>query len=315
VAIVHVEGPILPGAPGNDPFSLLGGGAAYSTPIRAALDRAAKDETVKAVVLRVNSPGGSAVASEIILEATKRVKATKPLVVSMGDVAGSGGYYVACGAETIFADRSTITGSIGVVSGKLSTKGLWQKLGVHWESTKRGANAGMLSGSDVFTNEQRERMQSFMDEIYGVFKGHVVAIRGAKLKKDIEELAGGRVYAGRQALELGLVDQLGGLDDAIRFVASQDGLKEGEYEIRTLPQPPSFLEMLTGEPAADPDPHSVAMPADWLRPTERLWRSAESYLEGLDPQRTAAVRQAFLLLSVMQREQVGLTMTPLRVRN
>ena len=191
------------------------GGVAYSTPIRKALDKAAEDDTVKAVVLRVDSPGGSAVASEIILNATKRVAAKKPLIVSMGNVAGSGGYYVACGTKTIFADASTITGSIGVVGGKLATNGMWDKIGVTWKPTKRGANAGMLSSGDMFTDEQRALLQGWMDEIYDVFKGHVVAIRGDKLKKDIDELAGGRVFTGQQALELGLVDQIGGLSDAI----------------------------------------------------------------------------------------------------
>src|SRR5205814_4157243 len=118
---------------------------AASTPLRAALNKAASDDTIKAVVLRVNSPGGSAVASEIILDATKRVKAKKPLVVSMGNVAGSGGYYVACGADTIFADEATITGSIGVVVGKPVTNDSGKKLGITFKPYKRGENAGMLS--------------------------------------------------------------------------------------------------------------------------------------------------------------------------
>src|SRR5262249_5281129 len=114
VAIVYVQGPIMLGGGGGiSPFGDEEG--AYSTKVRQALDEAAKDDTIKAVVLRVDSPGGSAVASEIILDATKRVKAKKPFIVSMGNVAGSGGYYVACGADTIYADEGTITGSIGVV--------------------------------------------------------------------------------------------------------------------------------------------------------------------------------------------------------
>src|SRR5690606_33868151 len=133
IAIVYVEGPIVSGSPSADPFSFAGVGAAYSSRLREALDKADEDSSIKGVVLRVNSPGGSAVASEIILDASKRVKAAKPLVVSMGDVAGSGGYYVACGSDTIFADAATITGSIGVVTGKLATQGLWDKLGVNWE--------------------------------------------------------------------------------------------------------------------------------------------------------------------------------------
>ncbi len=119
VAIVYVDGPIMLG---SGTASLFGGTqGAFSSDLRKALDKAAADDTIKAVVLRVNSPGGSAIASEIILDATKRVKAKKPFVVSMGDVAGSGGYYVACASDVIFADESTITGSIGVVGGKLAT--------------------------------------------------------------------------------------------------------------------------------------------------------------------------------------------------
>ena len=105
-----------------------------SSKIRKALDEAARDDSIKAVVLRVNSPGGSAVASEIILDATRRVKAKKPFVVSMGDVAGSGGYYVACASDIIFADESTITGSIGVVAGKLATTEMWDKVGVTFKA-------------------------------------------------------------------------------------------------------------------------------------------------------------------------------------
>ena len=165
-------------------------------------------------MLRVDSPGGSALASEIILDATRRVKAKKPFIVSMGNVAGSGGYYVACGADTIFADEATITGSIGVVGGKLATSGLYDKLGVTFKAYRRGQNAGMLASGDAFTPGERLKMRSWMDEIYGVFKGHVTAIRGNRLKKPIDDLAGGRVYTGKQALELGLVDRIGTLHDA-----------------------------------------------------------------------------------------------------
>ena len=160
-------------------------------------------------MLRVNSPGGSAVASEIILNATKRVKAKKPLVVSMGNVAGSGGYYVSMGADTIFADATTITASIGVVGGKVATTDMWNKIGVTWDSSRRGANAGLLSSDAVFSPAERKKMQGWMNDIYGVFKGHVVAARGAKLKKPIDELAAGRVFTGQQALELGLIDKIG----------------------------------------------------------------------------------------------------------
>src|SRR6185436_17913628 len=137
VGIVYVEGPIILGT-GESSILDPGNKAAASTTIRRALDKAAADDTVKALVLRVNSPGGSATASEIILNATKRLKSKKPLVVSMGNVAGSGGYYVACGSDIIFADESTITGSIGVVGGKLATGEMWDKAGIQWKGYQRG---------------------------------------------------------------------------------------------------------------------------------------------------------------------------------
>ncbi len=172
VGIVHVEGPITLG---GGQASLFGEVGATSMKVRKALDDAARDPSIKAVVLRVNSPGGSAVASEIILDATKRVKAKKPFIVSMGDVAGSGGYYVACASDVIFADESTITASIGVVGGKLATSAMWKKVGVTFKSYKRGENAGLLTSGDPFTNSERQRVQAWMDDVYEVFKGHVPA--------------------------------------------------------------------------------------------------------------------------------------------
>jgi len=143
---------VLGGQGGFSPFT-AGQAQADSTSIRKALDEVARDDSVKAVVLRVDSPGGSAVASEIILDATKRVRAKKPFVVSMGDVAGSGGYYVACGSETIFADEMTITGSIGVISGKFVTTPAWKRIGITFKEYQRGTNAGMLSSSKPFSKE------------------------------------------------------------------------------------------------------------------------------------------------------------------
>lgn len=135
VGVVYVAGPIMEGKGQASPFG--GATGAYSTEIREALEKAAADDTIKAVVLRIDSPGGSATASEIILDGTKRVKAKKPFVVSMGDVAGSGGYYVACAADTVFADATTLTGSIGVLTGKLATTEMWKK----WASLSKSTSA------------------------------------------------------------------------------------------------------------------------------------------------------------------------------
>jgi len=329
VAIVYVDGPILPGKPQPSPFG--SSGIAYSEPIRRALDKAAEDDSIKGVVLRVNSPGGSATASEIILDATRRVKATKPLAVSMGNVAGSGGYYVACASDTIFAEAGTITASIGVVSGKFATTEMWNKIGIAWKPYKRGANAGMLSSSTVFSDAERKQMRALMDEIYRDFKAHVVAIRGDRLKKNIDELAGGRVFTGKQAHDLGLVDKLGGIEDAITHVAR--AAKIEDYEVRVLPKPKTFVEQLFSDlggeeekgeagrirlaPAWRSDSTSTWPPSSSLGTLARgrsLFEAALPYLEGLDPERVAAVKAALLRLSLVQQEGVMMAMPILEIR-
>jgi protease-4 len=314
IGIVYVDGAILPGSPEPSPFET--DSEAYSTPIRKALDKIAEDKHVKAVVLRVNSPGGSAVASEIILNATKRVKAKKPLVVSMGNVAGSGGYYVSMGADTIFADATTITASIGVVGGKLATTDMWNKIGITWDSSRRGANAGLLSSDAVFTPAERKKMQSWMNDIYGVFKGHVVAARGAKLKKPIDELAAGRVFTGQQALDLGLVDKIGTLEDAIRNVAQQAKLKD--YEVRVYPEPKNFMEVLLEELSdGDRDSNHIALPASEIASPHAfsILDLALPHLKGLDRERLETVKTALRRLDLLQQERAVLMMPDISVRD
>jgi protease-4 len=311
VAIVYVEGPIVEGSAQASPLS-FGGGVAASSPIRRALDKAASDDTIKAVVLRVNSPGGSATASEIILDATKRVKAKKPLVVSMGDVAGSGGYYVACGADTIFADNSTITGSIGVVAGKMVTTDLWNNIGVSWKGYKRGANSALLGSAEVFSAEERKHLQSWMDEIYGVFRGHVASIRGNRLKKPLDEISGGRVYTGQQALELGLIDKIGTLQDAIKFAAAEAKIEK--YETRVVPEPKNFMEVLMEGMGGD-DEYAGRL-IRLSQPTAatgapNLAELAMPYLRTLDPARAAAFGRVLVQLETLRRDKVAVIMPEL----
>lgn len=233
IGLVYIEGTIVPG---------YGQGAAFSGSIRTALDAAAKDDSIAAVVVRVDSPGGSVTASEVILRAIDELNTNKPVVISMGGVAASGGYYVACKADAIFANESTITGSIGVVGGKIITTGLWDELGINWYPYKRGANADWTSGAEPFNEHQRAQIVTSMGEAYTVFKDHVTAGREGKLTKELEEMAGGHVFTGKQALELGLVDEIGGLNDAIDYAA---GLVELDtYEVRIIPEPMAFSEML-----------------------------------------------------------------------
>jgi len=314
IGIVYVDGPImLGGSGGADSF---GTKAARSSEIRKALDEAAQDDSIKAVVLRVDSPGGSAVASEIILDATKRLKAKKPFVVSMGDVAASGGYYVACASDVIFADESTITGSIGVVSGKFATNPMWKKIGITFKEYKRGANAGIMSSADVFSKAEKEKMQAWMDDIYGVFKGHVTAIRGNRLKKPIDDLAGGRVYTGKQALDLGLVDKIGTLQDAINYVA--ENAKLTDYEVRIVPEPKNFLERLVEEIAGEKDePKGLGLQvrAALADSQPSLVELALPHLRHLDPQRVKAVKMALLRLQLMQQEGAVLMMPEIILPN
>jgi protease-4 len=301
VGIVYVDGGIMLGK--GEP-SIFGSSGAFSSEIRKALDEAAKDDSIKAVVLRVDSPGGSATASEIILEATRGVKAKKPLVVSIGNVAGSGGYYVACGADTIFADDSTITGSIGVLTGKLVTTEMWNKIGVNWKPYARGANAGLFSSDAPFTEAERQQVRGFMDEIYGVFKQHVVEIRGKKLKKPIDEIAGGRVYTGKQALELGLVDQIGSMNDAVAFAAKE--AKLGDYDVRVVPEPKNFIEKIM-EAASGDDEDRGNVKVD-LTAGPSLVELAKPYLKGLDGERVKAVTEALGKLQMLDQDRVLMVM-------
>lgn len=312
VGVVYVDGAIQLG---RKEFSLLSGeGGAYSTELRKALDEAARDDSIKAVVLRVDSPGGSAVASEIILDATRRVKAKKPFVVSMGNVAGSGGYYVACASDTIFADESTITGSIGVVSGKLVTNPMWEKFGVTFKPYQRGKNAGMLASDHVFSPEERAKMQGYMDEIYEVFRGHVKAIRGDRLKKPLEDISGGRVYTGKQALALGLVDKIGTLDDAIKFVADKASLSD--YEVRAVPEPKGFLDQLMEAMGEGKEEKQHLEASTRSRPSLgiSLLDLVAPELKHLEPARAKLLKQSLRQLQTLQTEGVSLTMPAYLVR-
>jgi protease IV len=302
IAIVYVDGAIMAGEPAHSALGVVEG--AYSGPIRRALDKVAADKKVKGVVLRVNSPGGSAVASEVILDATKRVREKKPIVVSMGDVAASGGYYVSCGVETIYADDATITGSIGVVAGKVATTSMWKRIGINFQPIERGANADIMSTSDVFSAAQRATLQGWMDEVYGVFKGHVTTARGDRLKKPIDELAGGRVYTGRQALELGLVDKIGGLDEAIHAVAEL--AKVDDYEVKTVPEAKSFLEQILAGLLNEQDKDEQKLGAPRL--SNLFLDTAAPALQAADPKRVRLVRQAAQQLDLLQQEGLMLTM-------
>lgn len=242
IGLVYIDGGIMTGKSSSD---FLSGTTAGSTTIRAALEQVRQTDAIKAVVLRVDSPGGSALASDIIWKAATALAKEKPLIVSMGSVAGSGGYYVAIPGDTIFAEASTITGSIGVVGGKLVWEGLMEdKIGITTTEFKRGHRADLFSPNRLWTPEERAWMQNWMDGIYAQFKQRVTDSRGTRIKGDLEKLAGGRVYTGRQALEIGLIDRIGGLHDALSFAADKAGLPGDDYPVYIVPKPEDFAEIL-----------------------------------------------------------------------
>lgn len=243
IAVVYVEGMITSGE--AEPSIFGGSSNAGSTTIRKAIADAVRDDSVRALILRVDSPGGSAFASDIICEATKRFQDSgRPVVVSMGDVAGSGGYYVSALGDTIFADPGTITGSIGVVGGKIVTKGLGDWVGITSAEYKRGKFSDIMNSNRPFTDDERAVMTNFMDRVYGVFKDRVREGRGDKIKGDLESLAGGRVYTGKEALKIGLIDRLGGFADAIKFAADEAKLGD-KYELRVYPKPKTLIDILS----------------------------------------------------------------------
>ncbi len=245
IAVVYAVGPIIEGKSMSDIF---GGSAIGSTSMVKTLRKAAEDPSVLAIVLRIDSPGGSATGSDLIWRETVRIE--KPVIASMGDVAGSGGYYIAMGADKIFAEPGTLTGSIGVVGGKLVLGGLMGKLGITTEVISRGKNSGALSSNEPFTPEQREAFTTLLEDIYRQFVAK--AAQGRKVSyEQLDQLAQGRVYTGRMAQANGLIDELGTLRDAIAAAKQAAGVPEGEkVELQILPRPKTIFEQLLGGPSA-----------------------------------------------------------------
>lgn len=245
IAVVYAVGPIMTGESAS---SLFGGQVLGSTTLVEALREAEKDKNVVAIVLRIDSPGGSAVASDLIWREVTRIE--KPIIASMGDVAGSGGYYIAMGADKILAEPATITGSIGVISAKPAMGGLFEKIGITTDVISRGERAGLFSLTETMSPEDRKVMQELLEETYDQFVSKAAEGRNMD-RDDLEALAQGRVYTGRMAAENGLIDGVGTLADAVIAAKKAAGLKaDADVEIQTLPEPKTFFEQLFEEPSA-----------------------------------------------------------------
>jgi protease-4 len=245
IALVYGVGGVARGESSTDP--LMGDQTMGATTVAGALRAAIADEDVKAIVFRVDSPGGSAVASDTIWREVDRAKkAGKPVIVSMGNVAGSGGYYVACSANKIVAHPGTITGSIGVLGGKPVTQKAWNKVGVTWDAVETSKNAAMFSDLTDYDAEEWARLQAWLDWVYVDFKKRVGEGRG--LDDDaVEAVAKGRIWTGERAKGLGLVDELGGFATAIALAKSEAGIDADEdIELALYPRERGIVEQFLG---------------------------------------------------------------------
>ncbi len=250
VAVIYVQGAITSGDRPRGGFSPTG--QAYSDEIVRFLRQAAQDDKVRAIVLRVDSPGGGVVASDEIYQAMKAVR--KPIVVSMGSLAASGGYYISCAAQEIVANPNTLTGSIGVITIMPNVQGLLDKLGIRMIVLASGPHkeGGTFR---AFTEEDRAIWDALIQETYGNFVQVVVEGRGMD-EANVRKLADGRVYTGKQAQALGLVDRLGNLNLAIERAAALGGI-EGTPRLHPYRPAPTFFETLLGSVTSHPSTEAV----------------------------------------------------------
>ena len=272
IALLYATGTI---ASGKSSFDGLGGGVLGSDTFADWLRKVRIDPAIKAVVVRIDSPGGSAIASEVMWRELMLTREKKPVIVSMGDVAASGGYYIAVPAHWIVAEPGTLTGSIGVVTGKFVVDGTMEKIGVGTGSVSDGKFAEIYSPFKPFSPAERARVEEQMQATYELFLSRVVEGRKSTRAK-IDAVAQGRVWTGHQARERGLVDEIGGLDKAIQIAKQRAKIDEkSEVDLVVYPQKPSFYDML-----ANPFGSGAAATMDLLT-TRRNTETLESAVKTL----------------------------------
>jgi protease-4 len=264
IAVIYATGTINGGKSGYDPVN---GAVAGSDTLIEYIRQARRDSLVRAIVLRVDSPGGSASASDAIwreLVVTKTERADRPLVVSMSDLAASGGYYIAMPAQVIVAQPSTLTGSIGIFGGKFVTGGVYEKLGAKIESTSIGKHAEINGPARPYNPDELQKLQEQLQSFYDQFVEKVAESRHSTPEK-IDAIAQGRVWTGRQAKQNGLVDELGGLDRAVA-VAKQRAKIAADSDVEIVVYPPrkSFYELLSEQFNGSGDSMQSAAVTAWL---------------------------------------------------
>jgi protease IV len=254
VAVIYASGPIRQGRSGRSP---LGGSSIGSDTVASALRAATSDDRVRAVLLRVNSPGGSAVASDTIWREVVRTRAAgKPVIVSMSDLAASGGYYISMAADVIVAEPGTITGSIGVITGKPVLEEAFGRIGVTTDSVSVGSGAAMFAPTHPFSEEEWQRLNTWLDAIYRDFTEKAASGRRMTVEQ-VHEVARGRVWSGADAARNGLVDELGGMADAAEIARRRAGLPAGA-PLRAFPRQ-SPLDQLRPPESSESRPAAVAL--------------------------------------------------------
>ena len=272
IALIYGVGNVVRGSQEFSPMS--GSTNLTSGKVSAAFRAAIDDEDVEAIIFRVDSGGGSYVASDTIYRETLRAKeAGKPVIVTMGNVAGSGGYFVAMAADKIVAQPSTITGSIGVLGGKFLSQEMWSKLGLSWDWVESSDNGSMWTGLEDYSEEEWARFQAWLDRVYQDFTAKVAEGRGLPLET-VQQIAKGRVWTGAQAKEIGLIDEVGGLDVALSLAREAAGLEpDAAIRLRRYPRPKSPLESLLDEgPASSEASAALVQVLEEVRPALRLAR-------------------------------------------
>ncbi|MBA4029285.1 MAG: hypothetical protein C0475_09180 [Planctomyces sp.] len=239
IAVVHIDGAIIDGD--SSPGGLTGGASVGSRTIRRALSAIEDQDLIKGVIVRVNSPGGSATASEVIWQGVRRVAAKKPVWVSVGNMAASGGYYIASAGQRILVNPSSIVGSIGVVGGKIGLGGALEALRINTVVRARGPRADMFTLSKPWDEDQRRAVRAKMQEVYDLFAARVTAGRAGI---DLSKTAEGRLFAGQRAVGMKLADAVGDLNASVRGLASAVSLADGSYDVMDYPAPKSLEEVL-----------------------------------------------------------------------
>jgi protease-4 len=257
--MVYAQGEIVNGQGSGQQV----GGQSFARQLR----QVRQDEDVKAVVLRINSPGGSATASEEILREVRLTSQKKPVIVSMGDYAASGGYWIATGANHIFAEANTITGSIGVFGLQFNVQKLASDYGITWDVVKTGRYADSATISRPKTPQELAIAQKSVNQIYNQFLNKVAQSRKLPVQK-VAQIAQGRVWSGQDAKKLGLVDEIGGIDDAIEYAAKQANLRD-DWEVEEYPKVRSLekriLEKLTSDESAQERKLADPLTAEFLK--------------------------------------------------